>query len=163
MKPSTSYDRFSNQILRYSEEAKSGNQDALDWLDYYLEARRKETELEQPSTPCLEYALRTSQKLCEKVRMNEVYAQHLYAALCNNVYESQGVRWHTSWRRCGAIVAHMRERGDYIDWYCTGIFADDSEADQLGYLSEGEISPEIAADLEELGWTVYNESTTTQE
>jgi hypothetical protein len=32
----------------------------------------------------------------------------------------------------------MREKGDYMDWYCHGM--------------EGFIDPEVASDLKELGW-----------
>lgn len=163
MKISTSLDRFSHQIREYAAKAAAGDEHALDLLDYYLEARRVEMDPVAPSAPCLEYALRTSEKLCEKTRASEVYSQNLYAALCNNVYESQGARWHASWRRCGAVVAHMRERGDYMDWYCSGIFMDEDPMEAVGYLSEGQVSDEISSDLRELGWTLYDESIPSQE
>jgi hypothetical protein len=163
MKPSSSKDRFSMEISKYAEQVATGSESAADWLDYYLEARRVEIELSPPSAPCLEYALRTSEKLCSKARASDAYAQNLYAALCNNIYEMQGQRWHASWRRCGAIVAHMREQGDYIDWYCSGIWPDEDDMKDMGYLHEGEISPEISEDLTDLGWTLYDENTLARE
>lgn len=96
----------------------------------------------------LEWDLRTSDKLCVKVKDNE-YAKKLYAALCNTDWirievipllrqDPNKDMWGCTWRYAGGIIAHMREEGDYIDWYCSG--------------NEGYIDPEVAADLKELGW-----------
>ena len=76
----------------------------------------------------LEYDLRTNEYMVNKVRTDEVYAQHLYAALCNNDYQKNDVwpilqdkRWSCSWRYAGGILANMCGEGDYMDWYCSGI------------------------------------------
>jgi hypothetical protein len=81
---------------------------------------------------------------------NTIYAQNLYAAMCNNRFEKAGLEWTTSWRGAGGIIADIRNcREDYMDWYCTGIYLDEH-----GYVSEGTVTEEIAMDLFRLGWTV---------
>lgn len=115
----------------------------------------------------MEYDLRTCDWMLTKVRANKTYAQNLYAALCNNDFVKNDVwpilkdqRWSCSWRYAGGIVANMREEGDYIDWYCSGIGdgLGNGDADRLlGYASEGEVTDEIKADLLRLGWIVIDQ------
>jgi hypothetical protein len=96
------------------------------------------------------------------VRNNENYAQNLYAALCNNNFTKNDVwpilkekRWSCSWRYAGGIIARMTEKGDYMDWYCTGIFDNNTI---IGTVPEGEITEEIHNDLLKLGWIVTTEN-----
>lgn len=102
-----------------------------------------------------------------KVRDQDYYAQNLYAALCNNDFQKNDVVtilrediWHCSWRSAGGIIADLRSEGDYLDWYCSGMYNDyDSEADarnmkSQGYVSEGQVTEEIREDLKKLGWQV---------
>jgi len=103
----------------------------------------------------LEYDLRSTDWILTKVRGNEQYAQHLYAALCNNEFIKLDVmpilknqKWSCSWRSAGGIIANMREQGDYIDWYCSGI------VDTNDFVSESVVTDEIRADLKKLGWIV---------
>lgn len=84
-----------------------------------------------------------------------IYAQNLYAAMCNNWFEKGNQKWMTSWRGSGNIVADIRNlmflppyHEDYIDWYCSGM------AKVEGYVEEGFITEEIAMDLFRLGWSV---------
>ena len=95
---------------------------------------------------------------------HQAYAQNLYAALCNQDWQRNEVwtllkdqRWSCSWRHAGGIVADMREEGDYIDWYCSGI---QSEPDEnwidLGHVSEGTVTDQIREDLFKLGWLPAN-------
>ena len=60
-------------------------------------------------------------------------------------------RWSCSWRHAGGIVADMLEKGDYIDWYCSGI-RHDEEGITSGYVPEGQVTEEIELDLKKLGW-----------
>jgi len=115
----------------------------------------------------LEYDLRSSDYIVEKCK-NEVYAQNLYAALCNNEFMRnemwpilKGETWHCSWRYAGGIIADILQRGDYLDWYCSGISSTSidmggSVEDNIstGYVGEGEVTDEIREDLFKLGWLV---------
>lgn len=117
----------------------------------------------------LEYDLLTTDWILEKVRSSESYAQNLYAALCNTSSMKLAMvpilrddRWRCSWRSAGGIIADMRGQGDYIDWYCSGIGNDESGyglSGKLGngYVPESTVTDEIKADLERLGWRVFQD------
>lgn len=103
--------------------------------------------------------------LVEKVRVSDTYAQNLYAAMCNQEWQHQDVwtvltdqTWRSSWRRAGSIVADIRDDGDYLDWYCSGMMKshpDDpvNSAESIEhYVPEGTITDEIRGDLDKLGW-----------
>jgi len=68
--------------------------------------------------------------------------------------EMKGETWSCSWRHAGGIIADMREEGDYINWYCSGIGGDLSMEDvrSEGYVPEGQVTEEIELDLNRLGW-----------
>jgi hypothetical protein len=107
----------------------------------------------------LEYDLLINDWIIDKVRNNENYAQNLYAALCNNNFTKNDIwpilkekRWSCSWRYAGGIIARMQKKGDYMDWYCTGIFDEGHYIE--GTVSEGEITKEISDDLFKLGWLI---------
>ena len=125
----------------------------------------------------MEFDMRTSDWMVAKVRESRVYAQNLYAALCNNTFQKQDVwtilkdqRWSCSWRHAGGIVADMRGEGDYVDWYCSGIRdttpMEQTEWDMLtleqqtfhkesqAHVGEGTVTDEIREDLGRLAWTV---------
>ncbi len=118
----------------------------------------------------LEYDLLTTDWILEKVRANDYYAQNLYAAMCNRDFQKLDVipilkdqKWSCSWRYAGGIIADMQQKGDYIDWYCSGI-RNDGYQDDLDivtpqqYVSEGVVTEEIEKDLNKLGWVVLPES-----
>ena len=118
----------------------------------------------------MEYDLRSTPWILDKVRASDNYAQNLYAAMCNMQFQKIEVwpmlkneRWSCSWRHAGGIIADMQEKGDYIDWYCSGIGSADSgygldnhtpnvEADGRTYVPEGTVTDEIDKDLRKLGW-----------
>jgi len=109
----------------------------------------------------LEYDLRTTSWILLKVRHSESYAQNLYAAMCNNEFQKLDVipilknqRWSCSWRHAGGIIADMREEGDYIEWYCSGI---DTDKNDLGFVTESVVTDEIRNDLKQLGWAVITD------
>jgi hypothetical protein len=109
----------------------------------------------------LEKDIRACEWMLKKVQDRETYAQNLYAAMCNNVFQRNEVwprlkdeYWSCSWRSAGGIVAELRGQGDYMDWYCSGIFGV-GEADSFqGYVSESTVTDEIRQDLFAIGWTV---------
>jgi hypothetical protein len=113
----------------------------------------------------LEYDLRSTEWICNKVKSNKTYAQNLYAALCNQEWQRNEVwqllkdqTWSCSWRYAGGILADMREEGDYIDWYCSGIQGEpDQDWIDLGHVPEGTVTDQIREDLFELGWIIVND------
>ena len=114
----------------------------------------------------MEWDLVTTDWILAKTRASETYAQNLYAAMCNNGFIKmevipilKGEEWSCSWRYAGGIIADMREQGDYIDWYCSGIGNDETgygldHRPANEYVSEGCITDEIRQDLQRLGWAV---------
>jgi len=124
----------------------------------------------------LEQDLLASPMMLARVRDSAIYAQHLYAAMCNQKFaknevwpQLQGQTWSCTWRYAGGIIADMRQQGDYLDWYCSGIRDSgltDEEYNQLdkhdqelyletrNYVSEGHVTDEVRADLLTLGWCV---------
>jgi hypothetical protein len=106
-----------------------------------------------------------------KVRESETYAQNLYAAMCNMQFQKMEIfpilkeeRWSCSWRSAGGIVADLRDEGDYMNWYCSGmggVVGEHCSDDELsvpfgnplsGYVAEGTVTDEIRQDLRKLGW-----------
>jgi hypothetical protein len=116
----------------------------------------------------LEWDLRSTDWILEKARTSDSYAQNIYAALCNNDFVKRDLwpilkdqRWSCSWRYAGGIVADMLGKGDYIDWYMSGMGGvSDYNVDPVewaaktGYVPEGNITKEIEDDLFKLGWLV---------
>jgi hypothetical protein len=119
----------------------------------------------------MEYDLLTTDWILAKVRASDSYAQNLYAAMCNNDFTKRELwpilkeeKWSASWRYAGGIIADMRQEGDYIDWYCSGMGGLNQEYDQketneqwqkrTGYVPESVVTEEIEQDLHRLGWIV---------
>ena len=113
----------------------------------------------------LEYDLRNTKWICDKAKASEFYAQNLYAAMCNQDWQKnevwpllKGETYSCSWRYAGGIVADMREQGDYIDWYCSGIrggaepAVDNNDKLPGDFVGEGHVTDEIRDDLFKLGW-----------
>jgi len=115
----------------------------------------------------MEYDLLTTDWILEKVRTSDRYAQNLYAAICNNDFQKLEVlpilkneTCGYSWRYAGGIIADMRQKGDYIDWYCSGIgsgLGNGDEDGSKGYVGESVVTEEIENDLKKLGWLVLEQ------
>jgi hypothetical protein len=148
----------------------------LDWnWEKYLSS--KEDGILIPKQDNLEYDLLTTEWIIEKVKSDKVYAQHLYAAMCNNDFMRNDVwpiltekKWSCSWRHAGGVISEIRGEGDYLDWYCSGIV--DADEDQWGILSEDSkkrlletkahvaesvVTDEIRKDLFKLNWIVVED------
>ena len=177
-KPSSSPERNTFQKENYLRRCDiNGEEPSLDYLDMWEQDKQRDAKwCQQTHENDLEYDLRTSEHMLSRVRSSKNYAQNLYAAMCNREFQRNDTwpiltdrKWSCSWRRAGGIVADMRESGDYIDWYCSGIGSKEDgyglsgivpevEADGSAYVTEGEVTDEIRADLLELGWQVLDDS-----
>lgn len=152
--------------LALTEEERANAQAYIDlWADWRAEADSRELDPEWQENN-MEYDLRTCEMMLNKVRNSDTYAQNLYAAICNRQFQKLDVmpvlkdeRWSASWRSAGGIIANMREQGDYIDWYCSGIGEGLGNGDldgTKGYVSESMVTDEIREDLKQLGWIVLD-------
>jgi len=165
-------------VRRQEEKGEPINEDYLDMFAKIVEDHDKKFDDPQSRINNMEYDLLTTDWILEKVRADDAYAQNLYAAMCNNGFIKLDVipilkqeEWGASWRYAGGIVADMQQKGDYIDWYCSGIrdvgvYAPAKENEELTeeqlarmevvnrYVPEGRITDEIRNDLQRLGWAV---------
>lgn len=187
-KISTSPDRHTFQAENYVKRCEEkGEEPSEDYLNLYKSAKQHDEEnmidlkWQQDN---MEYDLRSTDWILEKVRNSDVYAQNLYAAMCNRDFIKNDVwpiltskTWSCSWRSAGGIVANMKEKGDYIDWYCSGIRdisvdIDDEQFPPLTkaqqdlrnevklYVGESVVTDEIRSDLLKLGWIVVDDDST---
>lgn len=161
---------YLERCMKNNEEP---NQDYLDMFQRILEEDNKKFDDPNSRKNSMEYDLLTTDWILEKVRNSESYAQNLYAAMCNMRFVRKELFPYLrqdpdkdlcsySWRYSGGIIADMRQEGDYIDWYCSGIGGQvaDYESDETseawqkrtGYVPEGVVTEEIEADLLKLGW-----------
>jgi len=186
---SKSPERGSFQIQNLVKSVDSGKrtlESAEEMIEFYKSHRDLVLEREASAEwkiDNMEYDLRSTQWICDKVKQDDVYAQHLYAAMCNNEFTKNDVipiltekRWSCSWRHAGGIIADMQEKGDYIDWYCSGIRnneeLDDDQFRQLtkeeqemylqtkAHVNESVVTEEISSDLFKLGWIVIQQDST---
>jgi len=153
-----------NYVKRCEEKGEEPNEG---YLNIYKSARQQDEEnMVDPKWQKnnMEYDLRSTDWMLAKVRESDTYAQNLYAAICNNDFCKREMwpilkeeYWSASWRHAGGITADMREQGDYIDWYCSGIGDGLGNGDATGikgYVSESVVTEEIKDDLYKLGWLV---------
>lgn len=162
-KISKSPDRHSFQkngyVKRQVEKDEPINQDYLDMFERMIDDHEHKFDDPASRENSMEYNLVTTDWILEKVRASDDYAQNLYAAICNNEFQKlevlpilKGQTWSASWRSAGGIVADMQQKGDYMDWYCSGIHSPD--VDPGHYVSESVVTEEIENDLKKLGWLV---------
>ena len=166
-KLSKSLARNASQKLEYINNLHEDptNKVATDMLNWLELSNNHKNELEndiQWQENNLEYDLRSTDWILEKARTRDGYAQNIYAALCNMNWQKLDVLpilknelCSYSWRYAGGIVADMREEGDYIDWYCSGIGSGLGNGDKTGtkgYVSEGIVTDEIKEDFKKIGW-----------
>ena len=154
-------------VKRQVEKGEPVDENYLEYFEKIIESDKHKFDDPQSRINNMEYDLLTTDWILEKVRANDAYAQNLYAAMCNNGFIKldvipvlKGEEWSCSWRYAGGIIADMRQKGDYIDWYCSGIrdVSHNEEENKLwdgrNYVGEGQITDEIRNDLQRLGWAV---------
>lgn len=165
-------------VKRQLEKDEPVNDDYLDYFEKIIDDHTHKFDDPKSRVDNMEYDLLTTDWILEKVRARDDYAQNLYAALCNNGFTKRELwpilkeeKWSCSWRYAGGIIADMQQKGDYIDWYCSGIrdigvYAPEDENRQLTkeqlerleitnkYVSESVVTEEIEQDLYNLGWIV---------
>jgi len=119
----------------------------------------------------LEYDLLNTSWVVEKAKSDNIYAQNIYAALCNNEFQKQDnwcilsdKKWSCSWRYAGGIASELCGQGDYLDFYCSGIKPSDSELlnspqpDIIrSNVPEQIVTDEVRDDLLKLGWIVLKD------
>ena len=169
-------------LIRRVEQDMIDPDHVQEMIDFHKSWEQRRLELEETSEwkeNNMEYDLRSTSWICDKVKSDDVYAQNLYAAMCNNEFQRNDMmpilkdqKWSCSWRHSGGIISDMQEKGDYIDWYCSGI-RDHSPLDDEAYnaltkeqqeyylqaklfVSESVVTDEIRSDLKKLGWLVLN-------
>jgi len=99
----------------------------------------------------LEKDLLSNDTIAQKCINSNIYAQNLYAALCNNIFLYGNKEWSCSWRYAGGLVAQLVDtNGDYMDYYCSGIGA----GEIVGFVAESIVTDEIKLDLMKIGWIV---------
>jgi hypothetical protein len=149
-------------------------QQAIEFEDLWEEHTKKREADPEWQKNNLEYDLRSTKWICDKAKARDDYAQNIYASLCNQSWKRndvwpllKGETYSCSWRYAGGIVANMREEGDYINWYCSGIQGDLTE-EQIAsaleqgmnlarYVGEGCVTDEIREDFFKLGWIPVDE------
>ncbi len=156
-------------VKRQEEKGEPVNEDYLDWFEKVLDEHQHKFDDPESRQNNMEYDLLTTDWILEKVRASDAYAQNLYAAMCNMQWRKREMwpelkeeNWSCSWRYAGGIVADMRQEGDYIDWYCSGMGGLNQEYDgeetneqwqaRTGYVPESVVTEEIERDLNQLGW-----------
>jgi hypothetical protein len=162
-------------IRRAEEKGEPLNEDYLNMFEKILEDHKHKFDDPARRVNNMEYDLLTTDWILDKVRASESYAQNLYAAMCNMRFVRKEMfpylrqdpdrdLWSASWRGAGGIVADMRQQGDYIDWYCSGMGGLNGSYDPEGgesfeewqartaYVPESQITEEIEQDLLKLGW-----------
>ena len=156
-------------VKRCEEKGEEPNPDYLNMFKTWREQAAENLADPKWQQNNMEYDLRSTVWICDKVKADDNYAQNLYAAICNRQFQKLDVlpvlkdeRWSASWRSAGGIVADMQEKGDYIDWYCSGIGDKDTGygldyRPATSYVPEGQVTDEIREDLKQLGWIVLDE------
>ena len=107
----------------------------------------------------LEEDMNSSTWFVTKVQDSRVYAQNLYAALCNNNFAPKdmwailkNLTWNCTWRYAADMVADIRHDNSYINWYCSGTGF--RGTDFAGFVEESYITEEIHSDFDTIGWIV---------
>jgi hypothetical protein len=164
---SKSPERHTFQKNAYIKRCQEEGKDPRPEIVQMYETWASEPEYENRPENDLEYDLRTTEWILAKTRSSESYAQNIYAALCNMRWQKLDVFpilkdefWSCSWRHAGGIVANMLQKGDYMDWYCSGMGGvatynlqeGEEYMARMKYVPEATVTEEIREDFQKLGW-----------
>lgn len=107
----------------------------------------------------LERDVRGTNWMIDKIRGKEIYAQNLYAALCNNEFAPKdmwailkNLKWNCTWSYAANIISEIREDDSYSNWYCSGTGF--TGTDFTGFVEESFVTTEVQLDLESVGWII---------
>ena len=180
--PNRYYFQKIGYLKRCEELGEKPNDVYLKYFESILDQENHKWDDPKSRINNMEWDLLTTDWILDKARKDQVYSQNLYAAMCNNTFIKRDLwpilkdeTWSCSWRHAGGIVADMRQEGDYVDWYCSGIrdTAEPSEEEwnnwtneqQINwtniyskYVKEETITEEIENDLYKLGWILIKEN-----
>ena len=161
---SKSPERHTFQKNGYIERCREEGKEPDNSIIQMYESWAKDDQYENRPENDLEFDLRTTDWILAKARSRNAYAQNIYAALCNMRWQKldtfpilKDEYWSCSWRHAGGIVADMLQKGDYIDWYCSGIrngfdMGGSPEEGPVGYVPEATVTEEIRVDFQKIGW-----------
>lgn len=169
------YQHLKDRLLKKLKKQSVSSEEKINvtaMINYYESRSERKSRLEQDiewQKNNLEYDLRSTDWILKKVRTSNSYSQNLYAALCNRQFQKlelisilKDQYWSCSWRYAGGIIADMRQEGNYMDWYCSGIRNIDYDENincrwnEKNYVEEGFVTEEIKLDLQHLGWIVLD-------
>ena len=161
---SKSPERHTFQRDGYIKRCKEDGKEPDPSIVQMYESWATESEYENRPENDLEFDLRTTDWILAKARASDSYAQNIYAAMCNMRWQKldtfpilKDEYWSCSWRSAGGIVADMLQKGDYIDWYCSGIrngfdMGGSPDEGPVGYVPEATVTEEIRVDFQKIGW-----------
>jgi hypothetical protein len=77
----------------------------------------------------------------DRMKTDDQLCREVWSALANVVWHHGGTgeEYSLSFRAAGYLIAEIRGRGDYMDWYCSGPYAT--------------VSAEISEAMAARGWT----------
>ncbi len=124
-KPSKSPDRHTFQkegyVKRQEEKGEPVNEDYLDFFQKMIEQHDQKFADPKTHKNNMEYDLLTTDWILEKVRNSEVYAQNLYAAICNNDFQKRDLwpilkeeTWSASWRYAGHLLFEFVRQRQFL-------------------------------------------------
>ena len=76
----------------------------------------------------------------DRIKTDDELCKNIWSALANVSWKhpETGAEVRCTFRVAGGLIADMRGKGDYMDWYCSGPYAT--------------ITPEIQSALAKAGW-----------
>ena len=104
-------------VKRCEKEGKLPNPDYIEMYKTWREQAEENMVDPEWQKLNLEYDLRSTKWICDKSKSSNIYAQNLYAAMCNNDFQKNDVwptlknqTWSCSWRHAGGIIADIENK-----------------------------------------------------